>query len=182
MRGIGAFGLQSMSAADSFDAVVGKTSLNQFGGGVQVVNLWRSLFLEATVERSKAEGERVFVFDGDVFPLGIPLTVTLVPIDIVGGWRFQNLRRVVPYGGAGLTSLGYREESSFADSDDVRERGTGFVVLGGIEVPVSRWIGVRGEVRFRRVPDVLGSGGISGAFEEASLGGVSYSVKLFVGR
>lgn len=182
VRGVGALGLQTMSATDSFDAVVGKTSLQQFGGGVQVVNLWRSLFVEATVERLKADGERVFVSDGTVFPLGIPLTVRLVPVDIVGGWRFRKVGRVVPYGGAGLTSVSYSEKSSFAESDDVSERGTGFIVLGGVEVPVWRWVGVRGEVRFRQVPDVLGSGGASAVFDETSLGGVSYGVKLTIGR
>lgn len=183
VRGIGAFGVEAMSASDSFDAVVGKTSLGQFGGGVQVVNLWKSLFVEATVERSKADGERVFVSDGDVFPLGIPLQVTMTPIDIVGGWRFRGLGRITPYAGAGLTSVSYREESSFDDTDGaLSERGSGYVVLGGVEVPVWRWIHVRGEVRYRDVSDVLGAGGVSAVFDESSLGGFTYGVKVAVGR
>lgn len=182
-RGVGAFGMESMTASESFDAVVGSSSLGQFGGGVQVVNLWKSLFVEATVERSKADGERVFVSDGTVFPLGIPLQVTMTPVDVVAGWRFRGLRGVVPYAGGGFTSVGYREESSFDDSDgEFSERGSGFVVLGGVEVPVWRWIHVRGELRYRDVSDVLGAGGASAVFDESSLGGFTYGVKVAVGR
>ncbi len=183
IRGVGAFGVEAMTASDSFDAVVGKTSLGQFGGGVQVVNLWKALFVEATVERSKADGERVFVSDGDIFPLGIPLQVTMTPIDLVAGWRFGGLGRVTPYLGGGFTSIGYREEADFDDTDgDFDDRGDGFVLLGGIEVPVWRWIHVRGEVRYRDVSDVLGAGGVSAVFDENALGGVTYGVKIAVGR
>ncbi len=183
VRGVGSVGLEAMSASESFDAVAGTSSLGQFGGGVQAVNLWRSLFVEATVERSRVDGERVFVSDGTVFPLGIPLEVTMTPVDIVAGWRFRGLGRVTPYGGGGFTSVTYREESPFGDDDgEESERGNGFVLLGGVEVPVWRWIHVRGELRFRNVSNVLGAGGVSAEFDETSIGGFTYGVKVAVGK
>ena len=39
--------------------------------------------------RFHGEGERAFVFNDEVIPLGIPVDVTVTPIEISAGWRFR---------------------------------------------------------------------------------------------
>jgi hypothetical protein len=171
-----------LSATDSFEAVTGKDSAVSFGGGVQVTNLWRGLFVEASIDQATLDGERVFAVGDQVFPLGIPVEITLQPIDVVGGWRVTT-GRFTTFAGGGATFYGYEETSDFADDEEnVDERKTGFVVLGGVEFTVMRWLHVRGDVRFRQVRDVLGVGGVSEVFGEDRLGGVGAAVSLVIGR
>ena len=144
IRGLVSFGAVQMTAKDSFDAVFGTSTINEIGGGVQVTNLWRGVFAEVSGGRSKETGERVFVHDGTVFPLGISLEATLTPLDIVGGYRFNRGGRIVPFVGGGYTSMAYQETSPFAIAgDDVDERYGGFVALGGVEVRTFNWLHVR---------------------------------------
>ena len=62
------------------------------------------------------------------------------------------------------------------------ERFNGFHILGGVEFKATRWLGVGGEIAFTSVPDALGAGGVSEAFDEDNLGGTSYRLKISVGR
>ena len=182
-RAFGSVMFDWMSASESFNAITGDDRVTSYGGGVQAVNAWRGLFVEASVEYSKLDGERVFVLDDEVFPLGIPLEIEMLPIDIVGGWRQKVANRVYAYGGGGVTLLFYKETSEFADEDEnIDERYTGFVVMGGVEVGIAKWVHARGEVRFRSISDVLGVGGVSEAFDETTLGGVGFGVKVVFGR
>lgn len=183
IRGLFSIGAVRMDASDSFDAIFGTSTLTEIGGGVQVTNVWRGVFAEVTAGRSKDRGERAFVHNGTVFPLGISLDATITPLDIVAGYRFNRGSRVIPYVGGGYTSVAYRETSPFAESgDDVDERYGGFVALGGVEVRTTSWLHVRGEARYRRVPDALGRGGVSAAFGEDSLGGLRFGVLVGIGR
>ena len=81
-----------------------------------------------------------------MFPLGIPLTVDVTPVEITGGWRFKNVwSRFVPYAGGGWSSYAYKETSQFADAtENVDERFNGWHILGGAEFKVTRWLGVAG--------------------------------------
>jgi hypothetical protein len=172
-----------MSASESFNAVTGKDGLASYGAGVQVANIAKGLFVEASIERSTVDGERVFVFEDEVFRLGIPLEIEMMPIDLVVGWRSLVVDRVSAYGGAGVTFLTYKESSDFSDADEnIDERYTGFVVMGGIEYGVAKWVHLRTELRYRRVGDVLGVGGASAAFDETTLGGIGGGIKVVVGR
>jgi len=183
-RGFGTVAYDQMAAADSFEATFGTRAAPSYGGGLQVTNIWRGLFVEVSAERSRLKGERVFVADsGTVFPLGIPLEVTMTPFEVVGGWRFGRAAVATPYAGAGFTSMAYKETSDFADADEnVDERYTGWVVMGGVEVKLMTWLHVRGEARYRLVPDALGVGGVSAAFNETKLGGFGGALKIVVGR
>ena len=126
----------------------------------------------------------MFVSGSEVFRLGIPVTIEVTPIEVTGGWRFKNFSpRFVPYVGAGWSSYAYKETSDFADAgDDVDERFSGFHILGGAEFKLTHWLGVGGELAWTTVPDALGTGGASRAFDETDLGGVSYRLKISVGR
>lgn len=184
IRGFALVGLNAFTAEQSFDAVLGSGSGGIFGGGVQVV-LPVGLYAELGAWRFSADGERVFVGPRDeVFPLGIPTTIRVTPLELTAGWRFPRLaRRLVPYAGGGVSWYRYKETASFAESgDDVDERFTGYQLLGGVDVQLHRWVHASGELAWSSVPDALGKSGASAAFNEDNLGGTSIRLKILVGR
>ncbi len=183
VRGFATIAVEQQSAADSFKAVTGSSSVTTFGAGLQVTQVWRGLFLEIGAERGSLDGERVFVDGGTVERLGIPVDVTLTPLDLMAGWRFEGRRRLTPFVAAGLTSIGYRESSDFAGGDEnLDARATGLVVVAGADVRLRRLVHVRGDLRFRRAGGVLGEQGVSLEYGEKLLGGFGAAVKLVIGR
>lgn len=185
----GYVGTFSAAAAESFRAVLDKTSGFVFGGGGQVVverGPLRGLFVEVDVSRFEETGERAFVHDGQVFRLGIPLTVTMTPIEFTGGYRFTPRSRgtrapFAVFGGCGIGSLQYREVSDFAEAgEDVDDRFTSYHVMGGLEFAIGGPVRIGAEGRYRWVPDGLGAGGVSEAFNETDLGGAMFRVRFGV--
>jgi outer membrane protein W len=175
---------QSFAAVDSFDATFGKSTFPFFGGGVQVV-VHDAFVVELTASQFKQDGQRAYISGGKPYQLGIPLTATITPFEVTAGYRFRlrPLPRVRPYVAAGVGSYGYQETSSFADTgDNVDTRHTGFVVNGGAEFRLSRWIGFAADVQYSHVPGILGLGGVSQQAGESDLGGVAARFKLVVGR
>jgi hypothetical protein len=195
VRGVITLGQFQAQAADSFEAVLGSNTGLIFGGGAQVL-LRLGFYVEASASRFKQTGERVFVGPGDeVFRLGIPLEVTLTPLEITGGWRYRHCPRstrvrttacrprLIPYGGGGFSSYSYRETSELADPDEeIDERFNGFHIVGGAEYLAFPWMAIGGEVAWSSVPDALGEGGVSAAFNESNLGGTSLRLKVSIGR
>ena len=175
----------SFAASESFDAILGTTSGPIFGGGATVGLPFGGLFVDIGAWQYSASGERALVLDGQVIPLGIPLDVTIVPIEISAGWKFRmrKLPKLIPYVAGGYTSFGYKETSSFAGGgEDVDDRFGGYHLRGGAQFKVTRWLGVAGEFAWTTVPDAIGSGGVSKAFNEHDLGGTSFRARLTVGR
>ena len=174
---------QQMTAKDSFDAVTGSSSLSGVGGGAEVQRVWRGLFLRAAASQMKADGERVFVHDGTVFPLGIPMDITMTPIELGAGWRFKPVGgRLTPYVGAGGLWMKYEERSEGdAGSERVNETYPGAVVFGGIDVSVWRFVSAGAEVAWRTAK-VKDPGGALAAFGEDNLGGASVRVMVSIGR
>jgi opacity protein-like surface antigen len=185
VRGFADFGGLAFSAADSFEAVFGTRTGTLFGGGGEVV-LPQRIFVGVRASRVEKTGERVFVFDDEVFPLGIATTVRVTPVEISGGYRFRGIGdRVIPYVGGGLGWHRYEETSDFADDDEnVKETHQGYHLLGGAEFRLARWFGVGGEVQWTTVPDGLGSdpNGVAAAFDETDLGGVAFRIKFVIGQ
>ncbi len=174
---------QQMTAKKSFDAVTGSSSLSGAGGGAEVHRVWRGVFVRAAASRLKAEGERVFVFDGTVFPLGIPMDITMTPLELGAGWRFRPVGgRLVPYVGGGALWVRY-EESSEGDtgSEGVNETYPGAVLFGGVDVSVWRFVSAGAEVAWRTAT-VKDPGGALAAFGEKNLGGISVRVMVSIGR
>ncbi len=182
--GYGIFGQINLTAVQSFDAVLGKRSGPIYGGGATVGLPLGGLFVDIGAWRFKQDGERVFVASGEVFPLGIPLTVTITPVEFTAGWKFRRRNsRLVPYAGGGLTSYSYKETSSFAGpGEDVDERFNGYHVIGGAEYKLMRWLGLGGEVAWTTIPDAIGTAGVSKAFGDTDLGGTSFRAKITIGR
>lgn len=173
--------LDALAAKESFEAVFGTSQLTAFGGGVDVVDIWKHLFARAAFTRAQKKGTRVFVSGGQAFPNGIPLTVTMTPIEAGGGWRFASKTgsRFTPYAGAAFLSMGYTETSDFAEAgENTSERFTGQDVFGGVDIGIAKWLAASGEVQYRRVPNAIGAGGVSKQFGETDLGGFTARVTI----
>ena len=175
---------QSFAATDTFDASFGKTVLPFFGAGLQVV-IDDGFFVEAGVSRFRQTGERAVLSNGTPFRVGIPLTATITPLEITAGYRFRMRKQpgVRPYVAAGFGSYRYQETSSFAEAgEDVDTTHSGFVLNGGAEFRVNRWVGMAVDVQYSHIPGILGTAGVSQQAGENDLGGVAARLKLVVGR
>jgi hypothetical protein len=185
VRGFFDVGGTVFTAKDTFDAILGSSSATVYGGGGEVV-LRQRWFFGGRVARFKQDGQRVFVSGGEVFDLGIDTTITITPIELTGGYRLNAPgRRVIPYAGGGIGSYRYREEAEFAmGDDDVDESFTSYHVLGGVELRITRWLGVAGEAQWTTVPDAIGQEltSVGAEFEETNLGGSTFRVKFVIGR
>jgi opacity protein-like surface antigen len=184
LRGFADVGSTTFAADESFTAVLGSDRGAVFGGGVEAV-LPQRVFVNVRVSRFRRTGQRVFLFGGERFGLGIPTTVTVTPMELTAGYRLTDGRRLVPYAGAGIGWHSYHEASRFADSEEnVSERYLGYQIAAGTEVRVTRWIGTAVEAQWSTVPDALGAdpNSASREFQESNLGGVTLRVKLVIGR
>lgn len=184
LRGFGDVGATTFTAKKSFEAVLGSERGLVFGGGVEAV-LPQRVFVNVRASRFREVGQRVFLFNGEQFDLGIPATITVTPVELTGGYRFDVDRRFVAYGGAGVGWHRYQETSQFAQADEnLDERFAGYHVMGGAEFRLVRWIGAAAEAQWATVPDALGedSNSVSHEFDESDLGGVTLRVKVVIGR
>jgi opacity protein-like surface antigen len=117
--------------------------------------------------------------------LGIPLTATITPLEVMGGYRFKlrGAPRLVPYAGAGVGSYGYKETSDFSDpSENVDTRHTGYLAVGGVEFRLHRWMGVSVDAQYTHVLGILGTAGISQDAGEKDLGGIAARFRVIIGR
>jgi hypothetical protein len=179
------FGNITFTAADSFNAITGSSSAPIYGGGARIGVPLGGLFFDVGAWRYQASGERVFPFGDQVFKLGIPLQITVVPVELSAGWqfRFRTMPKFIPYVAGGLTSMSYKETSDFAtDAENVDERFSGYHVIGGAEYKIIKWLGVAGEWTWTTVPDAIGKDGVSAHFDETDLGGTTFRFKITIGR
>jgi hypothetical protein len=186
----GTAGVFTATARDSFEAILDTRSGRDLGAGAQLAWLsgpLRGLFVQVDLSRFEQTGERVFVHEGEVFPLGIPLTVSLTPVEVSGGLRIMPSRRragrvesgpVAYFAGGGIGAVSYTESD---DEEDASDTFTAYHVMGGADVRVWKLLQVGGEVRYRWVPDGLGAGGVSDAFNETDLGGATFRVRIGIG-
>jgi hypothetical protein len=186
VRAAGFVGVEHFSAAQTFRAVLGTANGVVYGGGVDVV--FGHVFARVDVSHFGKSGERVFVNQGQVFRLGIPLDIGVTPVTASAGYRGRLARNLMGYAGGGVGSWGYSEKSD-DPSEDVSFRKVGYLVLGGVEWRVQRWVALGFEGQYAAVPDALGQssgpagpGSASAAFNEKDLGGGSAVVRIIVGR
>ena len=186
IRGFGDLGIIRFAAGDTFDATLGSPSGVFFGGGVEVV-LPQQWFISLRLSHFGKSGQRVFVQDNEVFPLGIDMKVGITPIEVSAGYRFRprgRNRKVIPYLGGGIGWHRYSETSDFADvGEDVSETFTGYHLLGGAEYRLGRTFAIAGESQWTTVPDALSGVSSAGdAFGESNLGGIGFRIRFVVGR
>lgn len=183
-RGFADFGSTTFTAEQSFDAVLGSDRGAVLGGGLELV-LPQRISVAVRASRFRRTGERVFIFGDQQFDLGIPVTVSIVPVQLTGSYRFDYGRRFVPYAGGGIGWHRYRESSSFAEeAENIDEVFRGFHAIGGAEVRVVPWAAAAFEVEWATVPDALGidANSVAREFQESNLGGTTIRVKIAVGR
>jgi len=179
LRAFGQVGYGWQTARDTFDALFGSPGGIWFGGGGDY-SFRSGLFIDGSVDFSRRTGSRVFVYNDEVFDLGIDETVTMVPVMGTVGYRFTR-RGAMPYIGGGIGSLIYKETSEFATGDeDVSRQLLSYHALGGVEWRTSRRMSIAVEVQYSHVPDDL-EGGLGEAFDEHDLGGVQVRGKLLFG-
>jgi opacity protein-like surface antigen len=175
--------MDRLMAQKSFNAILGTSRLTAFGGGVDVLNVWKTLFLRAGVSHTTMNGSRAFVVNGQGISLNIPITVSMTPVEIGGGWRFSGARLgrhvVVPYAGSGALIQPYSERSPFGSGGDVSQTNTGFTFFGGVEVDLSKWFLVGVEGQYRGLPHAIGTAPVSKDFGETNLGG--FTARVLVG-
>jgi opacity protein-like surface antigen len=170
---------ENFSAKETFTAVFGQTVQPVYGGGLQVA-FRNGLYFDVAASRFKKTGERAFFFNGDGFGLGIPLTVTMTPVEFTVGARSNPTPRVFPYFGAGIGSYRYEEASAF--DDPFSKSHLGWLIVGGVEFRVSRWVGISGDVHYTRVRGIIGEGGVSAETGESDLGGTAGRFRVLIGR
>jgi opacity protein-like surface antigen len=184
VRGFADAGSTTFSAGRSFTAVLGQDSGAVFGGGGEAV-LNRRAFISLRASRFRRNGERVLLLGGERFGLGIPTIVTVTPVELTGGYRFDYGTRVIPYAGGGIGSHRYREASQFAEgTENIDEGFIGYHLAAGAEIRVGVWIATAAEVQWATVPGALGADANSAARElgESNLGGTTIRIKLVIGR
>jgi len=170
---------EGFSAKETFSAVFGGTVQPLYGGGLELA-FRNGLYFDFTASRFKKTGERAFFFDGNGFGLGIPLTVTMTPLEFTVGARSNPAPKVFPYFGGGVGSYRYEETSTVDDS--FSKTNFGWLVVGGVEYRFNGWIGISGDLQYTRVNGIIGEGGVSAEAGESNLGGTAGRFRVLIGR
>ena len=178
-RIFGFLDVERMAASQSFDTVVGTSTLFGFGGGVDITGLSDGLFVRAALSLMSKSGTRS---DGSQFANGIAVNVRMVPIDLAAGWRFNHIvagNSITPYVGGGALLLHYSEVTpSGSTGDNVSQFSVGYEGFGGVDVRVSPVLTIAPEVSYRAVPNAIGKGGVSQDFNETNLGGLAFRITI----
>jgi outer membrane protein W len=178
---------QDFAAQNTFKAAFGRSTHTFLGGGLDLA-FRNGIFVDLTVSRFSSHGQRAFVFNGQSYGLGIPLSAREIPLELSGGYRFAAWRRLRPYVGGGIGSYSYQETSDFsASGENVEVRHAGYLVVGGGEVRVNSWVAVAVDVQWTHVPGILGTGGTSqssgsGGGAENDLGGIAPRLRVLIGH
>jgi hypothetical protein len=167
------------SAKAIFDGTTGGGTV----GGFVHLGLGQSFFLEAHGRRFQRTGERVFVADsgGEVFRLGHPLTIRLVPVYGAVGYRFGRGSHLAPYVTIGLGATSYKETSDVAGLIETQS-ATKFSGHGALGVDYRAGplrFGV--EVGYSTVPNTIGEAGVSKVYGEKDVGGLTVLARLAFG-
>ena len=192
MRAFADAGLTIFTATQSFKAILGTPAGAMFGGGIEV-GLTRNVFVSLGASRFRRTGERVFVFQNQVFKLNVPDTITVTPLQLSAGYRFRGRGsapvarppRFTPYAGGGVGWYRFSETSaqSTADEDETTTH-TGYHVLAGIETPIRSWMAAAVDAQWAAVPNAFGDSAASVArlYDEHDLGGFTLRFRIIVGQ
>jgi hypothetical protein len=175
---------EQFAAKQAFDAVFGSSSQPFFGGGGGVT-LRNGLAFSVDLSHFHKTGQRAIVYGGQAFQTGIPLDVSVTAIEGEAGYRFRirRLQSVVPFINGGIGQYHYKESSPDDTSGEgVDASHVGYLVNGGVEFRVQKWVGISIDAQWTHVTGILGTGGVSKQTGEDDLGGVAARLKVIVGR
>jgi opacity protein-like surface antigen len=171
------------NASRSAQAVFGSSAAFTWGGALRY-DITQSVYLSAGARVFDKEGERVFVVDeqSQVFPLGHPLSMRVVPLRLSLGYRFNRWASAVPYLGVGGGIVSYREKSTVGGVTEKTSESKGsFHVLGGFEYRRGS-LGIGAELSYSWVPNAIGIGGVSAIYQETDIGGFQIVGKITIRR
>lgn len=171
------------NAKRSAKAVFGGSGKVVLGGEVGA-GLGRSFFVSLNARYTHRSGERVFVADASspAFPLGHPLTLNLIPVYGLVGYRFSPRRSLAPYVGLGPGLTLYREQSDVAGETFTDDRTkVSFHVVAGLEFG-SRRTRFGAEAQYAFVPSTIGVAGVSQVYGESDVGGFSIVGRVVFGH
>jgi hypothetical protein len=180
IRGFAQTGGTLLTAKNSFDTILGRSSEIMYGFGGQVV-FPVGVYVEGSAEEFRKTGTRVLVSGSEIFTLPIENTITVLPFHATLGYREAKYRRWAPYVGVGLSWQTLREEAPLL-GESRRRSHLGYHVVGGAEMSIWSWISIAGEVQRTVVPKLLGTSGVSAVFGEDDAGATTFRMKLIVGR
>ena len=171
------------NANRSAKAIFGGTSGGGTAGGILRLGLGESFFVSAHVRYFQRTGERVFVAapGGDVFRLGHPLTLRLIPAYAMLGYRFGHGSRWTPYVAAGAGVTSYHEKS---DTAGLIETSTASKPAGHVAAGVEFGQGLArfgAEAMYSTVPNTIGQSGVSKVYGEKDVGGFTLVARVMFG-
>ena len=176
-RAFGAFETTSMAASSTFEAMTGSASVIGFGGGGEILNIWRKVFLRVGFSKGSTDGTRGFVTSEGFISSGVPVEIGVRNVEISAGWRtyLRKQQKIALYFGGGLLLGTISQESEFAaPGENSSETGKGFVFTGGLEYALTKIIVAGVEGQYRSVGGVLGTeGSVSGGFSDDNAGGAA---------
>ena len=157
IRAFGALDFEWMKASESFNAF-GSSLMIGYGGGGEVVNLWKTLFVRGDYVTASSSGERV-IDPPSGTTNGVPISVRLNTLELGGGWRIR-LRKApkyTPYVGAGLLQTKYSDKSDLQLSTEaISETVTGYSIFGGIDAQIAKKLSLMFEAQYRMLPLTAG--------------------------
>jgi len=111
-------------------------------------------------------------------------------VELTGGYRFhvKGLEFLRPYADGGVGWYSYKETCTAevavcaAVDGATTASHTGFVLHGGAEIRLHRWVGVSADLQYTHITGILGQDGASKAFGESDLGGLGGRFRVIVGR
>jgi opacity protein-like surface antigen len=152
-------------------------------GGFVRVGVGQSFFFEAHGRHFQKTGERVFLADpsGEVFRLGHPLTIRMIPVYGAVGYRFLPNSHFAPYVTIGAGATSYKETSDVAGLVETQSstKFSGHGALGVDYLVGPLRFGV--EVGYSTVPNTIGESGVSKVYNEKDVGGLTGLARLAFG-
>jgi hypothetical protein len=168
-RVFGAAEIEYLTATDTFDAVSDLPVLIGYGGGVELENLIRRLFVRLSITTCAIDAEHGLVVDGSFIPTGVPFDIGMRTVEFGGGWRFGRATKSF-YAGAGLTLRKFTEKTDGFPEEDVAESHNGYYANAGFDFRVAPkfFVGLEG---FYRKVDAGEGTALMRDFNESDLGG-----------
>ena len=108
----------------------------------------------------------------------------MTPLEFSVGYRLRS-SGLVPYLAGGAGWLKYEETSPHAVAGDaVSISHSTYHALGGIEVPIGRWLAAAVEGQWTAAPNAFGTEptSVAAVYNEHDLGGFTTRVKVILGR
>jgi hypothetical protein len=174
-------GLQDLTnSSQSAKAVFDGVSFGPTVGVALQYGLGESFFIRAGGRFFQRNGERVYVEapGTEVFRMGHPLTLRMIPAYGMLGFRFLEGASVRPYIGVGGGVTIYDEESDVAGQifTSTATKPSGQAVLG---LDFGRGsVRFGGELAYAMVPNTIGFDGVSRVYGEDDVGGFTALVRL----